>query len=71
MSHWNYRVFRHKSKGSNYEWLAIHECYYDDDGNENGHTMNGVSLVGDDLEELKSVHAMMREAFEKPILEYS
>lgn len=49
MSHWNYRVIRHKeSDGS--DFFAIHEVHYDDDGNPVSYTENGTAPGASTLE---------------------
>jgi len=48
---WNYRIIRHKGEVS--EWLAIHEVFYDDEGNPDGCTENPIHIIGDDLEEIE------------------
>ena len=75
MSGWNYRVFRHvftdpitKRDG---DYYAIHECYYDNNGDVNGWTKHEVGPTGETFKELKASYEMMSEAFNKPILEYN
>ena len=69
MRHWNYRVIKH--------WdgtLQIHEVHYDADGRNNGAEI-AVSMsekpsvvIGDDVDEMKSVIEKMKEALDKPAL---
>lgn len=55
MGHWNYRLVRHAPSTAKIggktveveEWYAIHEVYYDGDGNINGITSDPIQLTGD------------------------
>jgi len=67
---WNYRIFRHTEKDG-YTWYAIHECYYDDDGNVEGYTQGPDYPQGETVEELKTdLEYMLNDAFSQPILDY-
>ena len=78
---WNYRVIYHppstykvgKTELDRGEYLAIHEVYYNSDGQPNSMTMNGL-VIGDDgkdsLASLKWILENQLEALKKPILEY-
>jgi len=69
---WEYRIMNRKSKdasGEAFEWLEIHEIYYDSKGNIEGHTENGVAVGGSNLEELEIDLNHMLEALKKPILD--
>ena len=65
---WNYRIIRHKGEVS--EWLAIHEVFYDDEGNPDGCTENPIHIIGDDLEEIEKTLEYMQLALNKPIIDY-
>ncbi len=78
---WNYRLIYHpsgkykigKQEFDRGEYLAIHEVYYDDDGNPDSMTIDPI-VTGDDdgtdsLESLRWVLTRQLEALEKPILE--
>lgn len=70
---WNYRVM--KRKHVDCEELAIHEVYYDDDGNVTSWTDNKIALStfieGDGADTtLKEVFDMMGVALTKPVLDY-
>jgi len=78
--HWNYRVVYHPS--STYkvgevefereEYVAIHEVYYDKNGNPNSMTIDEI-VTGDEginsLASLKWILEHQLESLEKPILE--
>ena len=76
---WNYRVVYHppstymvsETKFSREEYLAIHEVYYDDDGNPNSMTVDPI-VVGDDgedsLKSLKWILENQMKALTRPIL---
>ena len=65
---WNYRVMRHRdAKGRT--WLAVHEAFYDDQGEVTAWTDEAVSLVAEDLEALRwDVEALTR-ALDYPVVE--
>lgn len=81
MSTWNYRVVYHAPSKYTFgekefdreEYLAIHEVYYDEDGNPNSMTINPI-VIGDEgknsLASLKWVLENQLESIKKPILEY-
>jgi hypothetical protein len=64
MGHWNYRVV--KKNG----YLGIHEAYYDDSGNIRSLTIDPVSNVYEDLEELKTNLEFMMDALEKSVVDF-
>ena len=65
---WNHRVLRHIYTEET--WLAIHEVYYDDEGNPNSCTVDPIEPGGETLDELKAGLELMMKACEKPILDY-
>lgn len=69
---WNYRVIRHKAVGAQKtDWLQIHEVFYKGNTHEIvGMTRNAVWIGGADIKELTFALDKMREALEKPILDY-
>ncbi len=78
MSGWNYRVCTKFWKNDNPKTkhitggersFEIHEVYYDDDDKPGSYTERSVNAGGETLEELKKVHKMMEDAFEKPVLD--
>jgi hypothetical protein len=67
ITYWNYRVVRRSHEGET--WLAVHEAFYDN-GTVLGVTKEAIALHGNDLEDLKSGHDLIKLAFDKPILDY-
>ena len=65
---WNYRLIRRKENGE--ESVAIHEVYYDSDGQPRGCTRDPVGFVGNDVEDLAKEVAHMEQAFGKEVLDY-
>jgi len=63
---WNYRILAHKHKDEMY--FEIHEVYYDDKGNANGYSANGISVGAGSLEGINWVLNKMKECADKPIL---
>lgn len=67
MAHWNYRVLI--SVFDNEDIFQIHEVYYNNAGEINGHGENSVSIYSEEgLEGVKWQLDMMYKALEKPIL---
>jgi hypothetical protein len=66
---WNYRVLRTIINGE--ETFAIHEVYYDKNGNPDSCTKRASEPFGENLKELRSDMDRMLEAFSQPVLEYS
>ena len=77
--HWNYRVVYHppskykvgEQEFDREEYLAIHEVYYDEDGNPNAMTIDEIVTGDEGIESLKSLKWILEhqlEALEKPIL---
>lgn len=65
---WNHRVLRqdHGDAGATY---AIHEVFYDDEGNPYAWTAEPVPVYGDTWIETVDSHAIMGRAFALPVLE--
>ncbi len=76
---WNYRIIRHSS--SKYkvgdkefdreEYLAIHEVYYDKDGNPDSITRDEIITGDEGKESLKSIKWVLKQmlkSIDKPIL---
>lgn len=74
MSHWNYRVLHsiyvHESDNYKEHHYAIHEVYYNDNGDPKSCTVNSVGPSGETLEELKSDLENYTKALSQPVLEY-
>ena len=66
---WNYRVVKNTYEEGG-EYFAIHEVYYDGDGNPTSCTALPANFLGDDLDDLKAVLDMVQQAFDKPVLDY-
>ena len=69
---WNYRVVKqiHHSPSGDEILFQIHEVYSDDTSDSGDMTENPVPLVSETIEGLKEVLVHIREALEKPVLDY-
>lgn len=65
LSHWNYRVIRHKNRGVVY--FGLHEVYYNEDGIDLW-TESAVAAIGDSPYELRETLGKMLSALDKPVL---
>jgi len=65
---WNYRLIRRQTEHG--EKIAIHEVYYNSQDEPRSCTKNPVPVAGEDIEVLKKDVEMMKQAFEKPVLDY-
>ena len=65
---WNYRITKHEDKGE--EWYGIHEVYYDKDGDPDMISENPIAAHGLTVDEIRSDLDMMRQAFDKPVVNY-
>lgn len=69
---WNYRVIEFVQPGSDEPWQAIHEVYYDQDGNPDGYSEEPACVSSTDaagtVAGLGWVLDNMREALSKPVL---
>lgn len=66
---WNYRIIAHENPTETI--LAIHEVYYDENGNPNGYRDGYAEVVCDEIEGVDAIPCiieMMRLAIDKPIL---
>ena len=70
MSTWNYRVLERKDKKTGEKTYAIHEVYYNENGNPDGCTKNSIAPMGESLEELKGDIEYYLRALKKPVLVY-
>lgn len=62
MSHFNFRIMRHKRTKAQAAWYGLHEVYYDENGKPDGWTTNA-SVVGDTpLEIVRSLELMLNDA---------
>lgn len=65
---WNYRVLKRETKEG--EFFAVHEVFYDDEGNPKKCTVEPVFPQGTSENDLERRIELYREALEKPILNY-
>lgn len=63
---WNYRII--KTTFDTEDRYAIHEVYYDTDGNPALHTVEPAAPQGDTLDELRADFDNYRKAFDAPVL---
>jgi hypothetical protein len=68
ITHWNYRVVKHKDMPGWTSDMAIHEAYYEDDGGI-AVTENPIRVWGSTIDELRSVLNCMLLALDNPILD--
>ena len=70
---WNYRIIKTITNGvfgTEHISYAIHEVYYDKDGNPNACSQNAIAPYGEDsVDSLKADFELMKKAFEKPVLD--
>lgn len=62
MSYWNHRVIEKDG------YYAIHEVYYNDNGNVEGRTKNAVTVGGESIEDLRTVLEQMLGALDKAVI---
>ena len=67
---WNYRILKH-SPQPDMTYYTVHECYYTDDGSENGYTENPVWAAGGTIEELRADLTRMLQALDRPVITVS
>ena len=65
---WNHRLM--KMKDGEDDFYQIHEVFYDIEGNVESYTKNGVTVGGNNIEEVKWVLLEMLAALDKPVLNY-
>lgn len=66
---WNYRVVKYDEQAnSQSEYFAIHEVYYNEDGNIVSWTENPIVPCGDTPEGLEISIISMLSAFNKPVI---
>ena len=69
MSYWNYRVIARKYD-DNYVEFGIYETYYDEDDKPHSISSDEMSPHGETLAELTDDLYKMKQALEKPVLQY-
>ena len=52
------------------DFYQIHGVFYDKEGNVESYTKNGVTVGGNNIEEVKWVLREMLAALDKPVLDY-
>ncbi len=70
MMTWNYRLVKRPVDGGPHFTYAIHEAYYNDDGEIWGLTTEPIQLSADHINELKVDWLRLMEAFVAPIVDY-
>jgi hypothetical protein len=70
MMTWNYRILKHTPQ-PDITYYAVHECYYTDDGSDNGYTEMPVWATGETIEELRSDLTRMLQALHRPVISVS
>ena len=65
---WNYRLVKKQTERE--ELIGVHEVYYNSDGEPRSCTKNPIGIQRESVEELAKEHFRMKQAFEKPVLEY-
>jgi hypothetical protein len=66
---WNHRIVRFKQAEGFDDYLAICECYYDDNGKLEGHTMDAVTVGSETVEGLRWTLENMLACLDKEIVE--
>jgi hypothetical protein len=73
---WNHRVLRHKQipipNLQREDYLVIHEVYFEEGHEPEPHscTMDGVTVGGESLDELRETLQRMLRCLDKPVLDY-
>lgn len=65
---WNYRLLRRQTEHGGQ--VAIHEVYYDENGDPRACTKEPVAIAAGEVDRLEEDMELMTEAFEKPVLNY-
>ena len=65
---WNYRLIRRQTEFG--EEIAIHEVYYDEDGEPRSCSKEPVPVAGEDIEVFEKDVDLMKQAFSKDVLDY-
>jgi len=64
MSSFNYRVMRHGDE------FAIHEVFYDENGNVNGWSLDPLSVFSQSVEDLRHELGLYLLALDKPVIDF-
>lgn len=70
MTTWNYRIMVRIDKQTGEKIYAIHEVYYDQEGNPESCTENPVSPMGETADELRDDLIHYNQALAKPVLRH-
>lgn len=65
---WDYRIIKIDTKGSG-DYFAIHEVYYDEDGEVRGHTARAMYVSSESPKGIMETLILMRHACKRPILD--
>ena len=65
---WNYRLVRKQTEHE--DVVGVHEVYYNSDGEPRSCTKKPVGIQRESIEELEKELFCMKQAFEKPVLNY-
>ena len=66
MSYWNYRVLYHHHPEEPY--FAVHEVFYNDDGEPNGYGAEATPIMGGAPAEIVGTLRMIMEGLQQPVL---
>ena len=66
---WNYRIIKHDTAESVY--FAVHEVYYDKQGNITNWTQNPIDITGDSAKEIARTLQMILTDTKQPVLKES
>lgn len=68
---WNHRVIFHREKPARNSYFAVHECHYDEPGDTIPHswTESPITIVEDNVEDIRVTATRIRHAALKPTLE--
>lgn len=65
---WSHRILAHKHPTTGEVHLQIHEVFYNEKGELNSYTKEGVTVNGDSLRSIKWVLNKMNKCCDKPII---
>lgn len=69
MSYWNYRICKQRTMNPDEDLFAIHEVYYEKNGNIYLIADEPARVWGESPEDLKNNLAMLLEAFQQQIID--
>ena len=69
---WNYRLIHHDIATPQYQWIGLHEVYYDHDGKPKSWTEKAITFVCDAEEGsaglVRSLEMALKDARDRPML---